>query len=313
MAFRKIASEAILCLLGILATAILASAQVGSNPFELTPRLSSKPDTATHARPYVATGNPFDIVVPPSTPPGKGSRSVTTETPRPQLNQPAAQKPQKLVKPHGSFLFVVILLMLMLLALMLTLLRSEIVKIYQAFLNDNLLNQLHREQTAMIAIPYQLLYVMFFVNGGVYLYLLLYHLKVSVFESQWLNFGLCIAAVTSALTFKHVVLLFLGWLFPIDKELSVYRFTIIIFNIILAIVLVPFNVVLAFGPEELVKLAIFSSLGVLVLVFAFRHMRGLFIARRFVLTQQLHFLLYLCTVEISPLLVIVKAAQLWSA
>jgi len=54
------------------------------------------------------------------------------------------------------------------------------------------------------------------------------------------------------------------------------------------------------GP--IVKITIF-----LILVsILFRGLRGLFIARRFFAWHKFHFLLYLCTVEIAPAIVLIK-------
>ncbi|MEZ4949194.1 MAG: DUF4271 domain-containing protein [Saprospiraceae bacterium] len=281
-------------------------AQTG-NPFDLTPRLGQQPDTSIQT--IQNTGNPFDIQ------PGvQENKPVEKREP----SAPVFKKPKEIIStPEGKstnspFLFTLIVSMLVLAAIFMTLLREFIGKIYTAFLNDNLLNQLHREQGPVAMLPYQLLYLLAFINEGIFLYLLLKYFGQLPYEGSWANLFACIGLIAGIFLGKHLLLSFLAWLFPIEKELKVYSFTIMVFNIMVGLLLIIFNVILAYAPDEIISIAIYIALGMLALVYLFRQLRSLFAASRFVAFHKLHFLLYLCAVEIAPVLVLIKMIMLAS-
>jgi len=98
----------------------------------------------------------------------------------------------------------------------------------------------------------------------------------------------------------------LGYIFPIEKVSSLYNFTLIVFAINLGLFLLPFNLLIAFGPDSL-KPGIFYLSAVLIgLVIAFRSLRALFQSSRLVFENKFHFFLYLCTIEIAPVVVLLK-------
>lgn len=284
------------------------AAQSSGNPFDIAPRLKSSPaDTSKSID--APSGNPFEIIkkaasadVPlPAKQDMPAPSTIPTTDRDDQTAEKSATEPSK-----GPLLFGIIVGMLILLALMITLLRPFIVKVFKGFFNDNLLHQLHREQGALVLIPYQLLYLMFVINTGIFIFLLLQYLDVHIFQKDYVSWLSITALIAAMFLVKHILLLFLGWLFPIGKEMKVYSFTIVVFNIVIGILIVPFNVAIAYGPPEIAEAAVWLAIGILVLVYAFRSLRGLFIAGRFLALHKLHFLFYLCAVEIAPVLVFIK-------
>ncbi|MCB0661488.1 MAG: DUF4271 domain-containing protein [Saprospiraceae bacterium] len=276
------------------------------NPFDLTPRLTEQQDTIVEEN--VPSGNPFDII---------GKKAKKEEDKR-STETPIFKKPKEISVPvenagsKGTFLFTLIVGMLVLAAIFMTLLREFIGKVYHAFLNDNLLNQLHREQGPIASFPFQMLYILTFVIMGIFLYLLLDHYHSLPYTSPWKNLFASIGMVAGVFIAKHIFLGFLAWLFPIEKEIRVYSFTIMVFNIMLGLVLIPFNVIIAYAPTEVVVVSIYIGLGILALIYLFRQLRSLFAASRYLAFHKLHFLLYLCAVEIAPVLVLIKMIMLAS-
>lgn len=278
---------------------VLASAQTG-NPFDLAPRLTEKPDTSTAVK--AKPGNPFDIIKSP----------VDSDVRRRSAEEPLFKKPKEILRSNrdnvarSTFFFSLIVGMLVLSAIFMTLLRAFIGKVYKAFLNDNLLNQLHREQGSFASLPFQMLYLLAFIIMGIFLFLVLDFNDALLFSSLWKNLFACIGFVAAVFIAKHILLSFLAWLYPIEKEVKVYSFTIMVFNVIIGLILLPFNVIIAYAPVEMVSIAIYIALGILCLVYLFRQLRSLFAASKYLVFHKLHFLLYLCAVEIAPVLVLIK-------
>ncbi|MFN3939868.1 MAG: DUF4271 domain-containing protein [Chitinophagales bacterium] len=59
--------------------------------------------------------------------------------------------------------------------------------------------------------------------------------------------------------------------------------------------------------------AFFTAIGVLLLVYALRVVKGIRIGARFARFRLFYFLLYLCAFEIAPLLIIVKVIRTWAS
>ena len=318
---------------------------IGTNPFDLPTGANATPTTAPAPAPRPITpspanteednpdnANPFDInqssntpstttspTAPSTAPPGNSNPfevnrlqplqpTQTNSAPAPVLQPNTPQKS----KSNRNFLFWSSVFSLLLLTILLTLYKPLINQIYRAFLNDNMLKLKHREQGSVLNLPFSLLYLSFFGNAGLFVYLIIHHYGWQ--SSSHLSLLLwCILGVFAVFFIKHVALRVVGLIFPINKELRQYSFTIVVFNIILGILLVPVNLLIAYGPRELPKYLIWGLLGSVLLLYGFRIIRSLLIASRYISLHKFHFFMYLCTVEIAPTLVLVKILLLLQA
>jgi Domain of unknown function (DUF4271) len=289
----------------MLSAAFSADGQNANNPFELQPRIPETPSDSVEAIP-VST-NPFDIVKeiqsgPTTATAGPGFR-VKVE----KKDKPLSAKEKE--TNYRRFLFVAILSMFIILTLIVTIFRILIEKIWKAFINDNLLNQLHREQSSGLAVAYLVLYILFFINSGLFAFLAARHFGIPISNSNLYSLLICIGGIAGFFIAKQFVLWLIGFVFPIGKEVDSYQFTIMIFNIVLGLFLVPVVLFIAYAPENLTGIVVWGAIGLLTLIYLFLALRGLFIGNRFIAGNKFHFLLYLCAVEITPLLVIYKLAM----
>lgn len=297
---KTIASISVYCtLLGALLVLSVGSVNAQANPFDLTPRLSAEvaADTAIAAP---VTGNPFDIA------PAQGPKPVKERT----LPAPGSGFSSKPVVTIDSSFNRVILIMsvscLLLLTILITLFRAQLGRAYRAFLNDNLLNQLQREREGGGGLPYYLFYLLYMLSAGFFVFLLTDYRDVQVAGSPWSSLLMCIIAIMAFWLGKHLLLTFIGSVFPVEKEVRIYNMTIIVFNLILGIVLIVGNGLFAYGPEGLKLPLLYLLLAAIAGIYLFMILRSLFSAGRFLSFHKFHFLLYICTVEIAPVLILVK-------
>lgn len=277
---------------------VFVAAQTASNPFELTPRLSepvTKVDTSAGTEALATEANPFEVVANKApAPPHKPLVSVA--------------KPDKPVtafadKTGKAFLFPVVLTILLLLTIFLTLFRSYVSRVYKAVFRDNMLHQLYSDrQNIGLTTAFIPLYLLFFLNAGLFLFLIANHFGLLPEGNQYFILGYITAGITGLFLLKHLVLIFTGLIFPVEKEVSTYNFTIVVFSIFTGLLLVPFNLSIAYMPPEMTRVIIFTTLGIIALIYLLRYLRGLFIADKFFQFHKFHFLLYICTVEITPVL-----------
>jgi hypothetical protein len=273
-----------------------------SNPFELTPRLSQQ-DTQAQTFPLSdstasISNNPFDIINTPVT---------RKNNPRP-VQIPA---PSELPEESKSlvFRFGLVIFILSMLAFLLTILRNIAIKSFQAFLNNNMLNQLYRDQEGRGISPFLLLYAMFLTNLGIFLFFSLDVFGIRLADNSMGMFLLCLAGSVGLFMGKHFLLSLVSFIFPVSKEISKYHFLIIVYGIVIGFMLVPVNLFLAFGSEGVLKQVVYGMLVLIALVYAYRYFRAMAIASKFLVFHKFHFLLYICTIEITPAIIILKLAQ----
>ena len=270
-------------------------AQNGENPFELQGREKNASVPAKENSSSEVSDNPFELHQ------NRFRNKKQISGKKTKIKQKAS------LKSDNNFLFGIIAFMVILLTFLVSLYRSLIQKIYRAFLNDNFLKMIHREQGSIVSFPYLLLYLMFFLNGGIFIFLLLRfygQLNANLFQilSQ------CIAGLIIIFLLKHLVLKVIANIFPVAKEIKQYSFMIIIFSIIIGFLLVPINVMLAYLPTVAIEWVIYLSFVLIVLIYLFRSLRGIFLSSKYVSLYKFHFFMYLCTVEIAPVLILIKLA-----
>ncbi len=280
----------------------LAGGQTTPNPFDLAFRTDAPPVAASGdaASAPARSGNPFELSAP--TQPGK-------KMVRKAVAGKKNAQPRRLPNParYRGFLLGAILVSLLLLTFFITFFRSLYGRAYKAMLNDNLLNQAYRDRQSGAGQAFMILYSLFFINAGLFLFLLLRHKKVLLpGESHMANLLYCVGAVAVVFLLKHLVLRIIGNIFPIHKEISAYNFTIMIFGIMMGLFLGPANFLIAYAPDQWTPWLLNGTLLLLALFYLLRSLRGAFIANNYLLYYKFHFLLYLCTVEIAPALALVK-------
>jgi len=286
------------CMLLFLAS---ANSQNAANPFEMKHRL---PKESVAAVGSVASANPFDVK--PHRVPGV-AKALTENAP--ESFRPSAFLPRSGDHLSNYALFWIMLVMFMVLTAAVAANRKVVGKAWRGFLNDNGLAVAQREASGFVDItPYFLLYGNFILNAGMFMFLL-----VRVFRRETFNnlpfLLLCFAVAAVIFLSKHFILSIAGWLFPVEKEVRRYNFLVVLFNCVLGLFLVPFNFLLAFSSNYS-YFWVFWTLGLVAVFYLYRSYRSGGISSKFLADNHFHFLLYLCTVEIAPVLLLVKLAMI---
>ena len=287
-------------LVSLLSVLIAKGAFAQANPFDLTPRLSAQVGADTLTSVVPVTGNPFDIV--PTSP---EEQAVEPVLPPPD----AGFSPKPVVTIDSRFnrvVFITTVASLLLLTVLITLFRAQLGRAYRAFLNDNLLNQLQREREGGGGLPYYLFYALFMLSAGFFVFLLTEYFEVPVAAAPWRSLLMCVLGIAVFWMGKHLLLTYIRVVFPVEKEVRIYNMTIVVFNLILGIALIIGNGLFAYGPDSLKMPILYLIFAVIAGVYLFMFLRSLFSAGRFLSFHKFHFLLYICTVEIAPVLILVK-------
>lgn len=274
-------------------------AQNTTNPFELRMTEAEKAvnskGNAVMTESDIDHSNPFEI---------KHVPANYTLRDTLQVKKPIPITSKKVTSQN--FLFVSISLLLLFLTILVVMNRGLLANIYRAIFSDTYLKVVYRFQNSGQTLSYGLFYLFFFLNAGLFLTLLLKQFKFNYFTSDITLFFVCVGLIALTYFIKHAVLRAIGFIFPVQKEISYYSFTIIAFNIFLGIALLPINSLISFSNDKVANICLYLGVIFFLLLYCIRQLRGMFLAANYLTFQKFHFFVYLCTVEIAPILILTK-------
>ena len=211
-----------------------------------------------------------------------------------------------------SFVFVLQLVILLLLAILMSIYRDVMPQISRAILNNNYMKLMYRSANESILFRLKVFYIFFFLNGGLFLFQNLDKFGLDPDRIGWTSptiLGLLVVGVAIFFLLKHGVMAYLAAFFPPRKELSLVSFMIMIVNIWIGLILVPINLILAFGTEEMAGLFFIVALIIVAISLIINHLKAMVIGANVWMNNVFHFFLYLCAVEIAPVLILWKFTQ----
>lgn len=291
-------------------------AQDASNPFELKHRLNtpqkSEIDTPTNEglqqeqesisaqvdTPYfddqsMDGHNPFEIKA-RGRKKAKEEEITIADTPN---ETPVTTKP-KGKGLSSSSLFWFLLFLTLLFAVIINLNRSIILHLLKAWSNLNFSNLLLRDKNSADRLLYTLLAVVFYCSAGLFWGLVMD--RFFGIPLTALNLLGYIGGIVAVYIIRHLSLYWLANTFSFSKEAKQYSFTIHIFNILSGVLLLLCNFIIVFSPEKIGTGLIYIVLGILMIQFLYRNIRGLLLSANYIIGDRVHFFLYLCTCEIVP-------------
>ena len=162
------------------------------------------------------------------------------------------------------------------------------------------------EQITNSKISSLILNIVFIISLAFYLTIVL-HNKGFIHIKFWQVLLYALALVSGVYLFKYTFLNFIGWVFNAREAMESYTFVVFLSNKITAILLLPFLFILAFTGGEIAAIGLMATYCLFGLVLLYRYFVAMSSLRNELSFHPLHFFLYLCAVEILPLLLIFKA------
>lgn len=276
------------------------------NPFEIRERLpatETKLETeASDKAGLQQPANPFDI----------GQSNAVASDSKEDINQgPLLVRrgtEPSFLDARGRSLGIHVLL-LFFTALLWIFFRPILSDIFLAAFNEGLLAQLYRRRESGQFGIFFLSYTVFFLAGGFFVYLI--GQAFDWFPSDqpwqyWVRLSLLLFLLMLA---KHCALFLLGWLFDLKTVMGKYSFVLMLFAIIGSMLFVPMNLLVSYAPSSFTVFFAYLGLALLFLLYLFRSFRALLLASKYISTNFLHFLLYLCAVELAPVWVLYHFLQ----
>ena len=198
--------------------------------------------------------------------------------------------------------FIIYIFLFLLAAIAINFNRSYPALLLKATYNQNQLRILFKDAfKGNHMLIFGILYFLFIVNAGIFIYQ-----SFRLFEVADLSLFWSILIVILVYLIRHLVLYVMGKVFPMEKEASFFNYTIGIHNLTAGLGLMLINILLSFIDPESAKMLIFSGLGIIIALYAMRQIRGLLNNIPVIVSRKLHFIIYLCAVEIAPWMILIR-------
>lgn len=208
--------------------------------------------------------------------------------------------------PHREWIFYSFVLLLLLSAMVNAFYPVYFNRLMKIFLNPVMVFGQSREPSMQDPLPSVFFQLLFFFSGSLFMYFA-FASKLKLAEIHWtrLVFGASLVFLM-VYSCKHLMLLFLGWLFKQQEAFENYSFLVTMINKIAGVVMLMFALLLAYATESSVmfylKLALFC-ISVLLLL---RLYRGYQIFRKQTKTGLFTYILAFVSLEILPTCVLMK-------
>ena len=178
-----------------------------------------------------------------------------------------------------------------------------------SFFNPRSSAQQHREQKNNFSLFSVLSYALFGLSMGSFIFLINNQLNAAPNSTNTWSLSflvLSIGGLWGLYLLKHLQLKVISMIFPFNQQVDYYNFLIANTNKLIGILLVPILFLCAYLPEQIQLLMVYGSLISLGLVYAYRTVQGVLSAREIIIFHKFHFFVYLCTVEVAPILILLK-------
>lgn len=183
--------------------------------------------------------------------------------------------------------------------------------LFRVFFNTSLRQSQLTDQLIQAKLPSLFFNLIFVLAGGMYAYLLLQRLIDGDPSIHWFLLLGCVLALIAIYIVKFFAVKFIGWITGYNAEADTYIFIVFLINKIIGVCLLPIVVILAFSDLFLTNIVLVFSLVFIGIMLLFRFVRSFGLLQHKLKISRFHFLLYIFSLEILPLILIYKVVELF--
>jgi hypothetical protein len=207
---------------------------------------------------------------------------------------------------NNDLMFYVLVGLFFYFALIKTVFNKYVNNLLAIFLRITLKQQQLREQLLQSPLPSLLLNILFILNGGIYISLLLDYYHQTVVNNFWLQTVYCSSLLVLIYTGKLILIKTMGWIFNIRRAADTYIFIVFLVNKMLGIFLLPFLAFIIFEPPQTQQVFVTLSLIFVVVMMLYRFFFSFNPLQNEIKWSLFQFFIYLCAFELAPLILIYK-------
>jgi hypothetical protein len=241
--------------------------------------------------------NPATILQPIFLPQNFGPRIIAKKVERPAIP----------FSPAGSDLFFYFLCgLFFMVGLSVKLFPKYYTGLYRVFFQSGFRQKAIRDQLVQNRLASLSLNLLFFITGGIFIYLFFGYKGISMEGKWYVRIGLCVLLLMLVYGGKYIALQSGKWLFGTKAEIENYTFIVFFLNKIAGLILLPAVVVLWLGSPSIQPVFAIGTLLLVGCLFLYRYILALPMARKLSNVSSFHFFIYLCGFEILPIILLAK-------
>jgi Domain of unknown function (DUF4271) len=212
----------------------------------------------------------------------------------------------KLRRPPDQWMVYTFLIIVLLYVLIKNVYNKTLSIIFQAYWNDRAISQFTRDDNFFKLRNTLLYFLLFSIVYGLLIKYILNELAINLEPNELKEFLLITGSVMAFYVSKFMLMKFAGYLFSIQKLMSGYLSIISISNFIYSLFIIPFLILYYYIPNEYEAWVLYLTLILFCFNTIYKYLRtGSFIINNFQFPK-FYLFLYLCSLEIMPLLIIYK-------
>lgn len=216
------------------------------------------------------------------------------------------------IKKRDILLPVLLLLMLVYVTWLRYVFSKELSENFTVILNSNLGQQIYRDREFSANIFKLLTFVNFTLTAGIFLFLLAGYYEITMpFEKTIYNILASIGLINVLYILKGFIYAVISATFKIGPQVSFFRFNAQVIYHLLGIVLLPFVILAAFADPPVSKWALSGACFIILFALLLRLFKGIAVMGAFDRFHIVYFLLYICALELAPILIAVKLFNSW--
>ena len=211
---------------------------------------------------------------------------------------------KKIMRNNPDWLVGVLVLAFFLFATVRLIFNKYLSQLAQATINYSTFTRVFRERYFHLFHASFRLDVIFTLSMGLFVYQFLSAYKINFgITNTFYVYLICLGIVIGYTIVKKVLYALTGIMTESKEEVQEYLFSITVFNRVLGLFLLPLTAIIAFVPLYEPEPILFIGLGIILIFFMLSLLRGakIFLKKHFSIS---YLILYLCTLEFLPLLLI---------
>ncbi|MGF1923492.1 MAG: DUF4271 domain-containing protein [Bacteroidia bacterium] len=184
---------------------------------------------------------------------------------------------------------------------------KQLMAIVQSFFSNRILGNINKEDNLFTSWPFLLLFVHFGFTTGMFFYLLAKNENLDFTGSGFKVFATISIGIIALYMLKIVVLRMIGFFFNLQKPINEYVSILYLTYFNASLLFMPLVIALALSPPQFGKFYMVIAVVLLVIIFTFQLIRAginILSQNRF---SKVYLFLYFCTLEICPILILIKA------
>lgn len=163
-----------------------------------------------------------------------------------------------------------------------------------------------KEQLEHTTIPSMAFNLLFVCSASLLVMVVVLHYRPVVTINYFLLWLICAGGVAAVYLVKYCWLKLAGWIFNVREAADNYLFFVFFLNKILGIILIPLIVLLLVTSAQITGYLLIIAYFLIGLIMLYRYYLAYGAAQKAIKASPFHFLLYICAVEITPVLLIYR-------